>query len=110
MRLTVRALLERGYFPKELPSCFTTRSFARVAGSLASTSSRTTPGKYTLSRPGGLRRSLAIVDPYSQLGIVREISSGWGELQRHFARSDVSLSAPVTVSDRCLGPATSLNS
>lgn len=74
-RLKLDALLGRGFFPPELPPPFRTVSFSAAVSAVRSSSLPKAFTKkqndwcdyvsYSLSRPGSLRRRLAIVNPIS---------------------------------------------
>jgi hypothetical protein len=100
----LRAILERGYFPKELPPFFYTELFARFA--------RTKAGKaaldgfkpadnftecviYDLARPGHTVRSLAIPHPGSFYRLARITASNFRRLLKKAHKSGFSRSAPV---------------
>lgn len=83
-------LLSKGYFPRELPPPFTATDFAAaVANSwpsmnpvLSSNRQRrnglpTRPCRHSVARKGGLRRPLAIPNPFSQLLLCLEVQSSW---------------------------------
>lgn len=99
MELHLQSLIERGYLPKELPSAFTSATFAKYAastqlpGSIAS--QWTQPTTVNLARPGSLRRPLAIQNPLSFWGLASIICNEWQELHAHNAKSAISISRPV---------------
>ena len=82
-------LLARGYFPKELPPPFNTRSFgifadtAPVALHLDISKKglkfnlTTQPATHNLARSGTLRRKLTIPNPVNQYQIARAVVDGW---------------------------------
>ncbi len=109
MSVTARSILERGYLPKELPACFTSRAFAKAADSLAAVPPERESTRATglsLARPGGLRRRLAITNPFSQLHVARRFAAGWPELEKHFAQSQIGLSRPIEGRLRAFQPKT----
>jgi Reverse transcriptase (RNA-dependent DNA polymerase) len=90
--------LARGYFPKELPSIFSSVPFAMVSSSLsAAVPARmwTSPVNLNLARPGTLRRHLAIPNPFSQRILASTCASNWTDLDSHLRRSGISLTRPV---------------
>src|SRR5882724_2298632 len=104
-RLTVSGILTRGYFPPELPPPFKTESFA-VA--MASTRRSRLPSDFTkeknewcdfvpysLSRPGSLRRRLAIVNPLPYFRLAKFIVDNQAVLLRKAAESHLSLGKVV---------------
>lgn len=104
-RLTLGALLGRGYFPPELPPPFKTASFANAVR-LARTPSlpqEFTKQKndwcgfvsYSLSRPGSLRRRLAIVNPLAYFRLARFIVANQQAILKKAGASDLSIGKPV---------------
>ena len=62
----LNALLEKGYFPRELPPPFNTRAFGTFAANSTTAwpkSRWTRCARHNLARPGGLRRPLGIPNP-----------------------------------------------
>ncbi|MEZ5329948.1 MAG: RNA-directed DNA polymerase [Verrucomicrobiales bacterium] len=93
----LKDFMARGYFPAELPFCFSTGDLARVAPKIAAGNTfleKTPTVPTTLSVPGrGLsRRSLSIPNPISQFRLTMEIEDSWQEIERHCLRSEVSFS------------------
>lgn len=101
-------LLSRGYFPKELPPPFNTKSFGAFAesalgsvmeldiskgGSKRNFVSR--PAVHNLARAGTLRRKLTIPNPVNQYQVVRALVQGWSEIKTLCASSPISLTTPV---------------
>src|SRR6266487_6212313 len=104
-RLTVSAILSRGYFPPELPPPFKTQSFALAMASTRYSglpSDFTKPKNewcdlvaYSLSRPGSLRRRLAIVNPLPYFRLAKFIVDNQTALLRKADESHLSLGKPV---------------
>lgn len=96
--LQARGMLERGYFPREMPPAFSSKDFGEVASRLsakAPVKQWTKPVGMNLARPGSLRRRLSIPNPFSQLALVDACHEGWATLESHLKQSDISLSKPV---------------
>ena len=74
--VTTENLLARGYLPEALPPPFSSEDFAAMSGALAPDDRQTLSARFNLSRPGGLRRTLSIPNPMSQLAVAKHISSG----------------------------------
>lgn len=99
-------ILARGYFPKELPSPFNTKSFgafaeaAPVAFYLDTTKKgsknnlTTRPAIHNLARTGTLRRKLTIPNPVNQYQIARAVAEGWAALKSACLKSPFSLTTP----------------
>lgn len=101
-------ILARGYFPKELPPPFNTRSFGAFADSAAASilhldiskkglnkNFTSRPAIHNQARSGTLRRKLTIPNPVNQYQIARAIAEGWGELRAACALSPISLTTPI---------------
>ena len=97
----VRRLLEKGYFPSQLPPPFSTVSLATHHQSLFNSwpfglhkvpSSR---GEYfSVARAGHSRRPITIPNPVNQLQLCRAISDHWRDIRQYFGKSKLSLSVP----------------
>ncbi|MBI3525085.1 MAG: RNA-directed DNA polymerase [Betaproteobacteria bacterium] len=99
-------ILARGYFPKELPPPFNTKSFGAFADTApavlhldltkkGSKSNLTTlPAIHNQARSGTLRRKLTIPNPVSQYQVARVVAEGWGTLKSACAVSPISLTTP----------------
>ena len=102
-------LLERGYFPKELPNPFNTSSFARcvtmhgvtlpasyLINPSTNRSMKKTKGcKYSHARGGLLRRQLTIQNPISQYILSKEIDANWNILLPHIGGTLLSATNPI---------------
>ena len=92
-------LLERGYFPKELPPPFTTESFrafvehnpAQVSG-LSGGPRETLPVQHSLFRAGTVRRLLSIPNPISFLPLAEWFERNWAVVEDQCRKSTLSLS------------------
>lgn len=105
----IQQLLGRGYFPKELPPPFNTKTFAAtVANGLpndwALKTGRTSksnpafvsnPAIHNLARAGTLRRKLSIPNPVNQYQVAQEIINGWHEIKKFTRQSPISLTSPT---------------
>lgn len=77
---TLADLLQKGYFPRELPPPFQTTSFAAYAPAHAAAWGKpkwTRCVRHNLARPGGLRRPLGIPNPLSYYRLADLIGSNW---------------------------------
>jgi hypothetical protein len=106
--MSLRTLLARGYFPKELPRPFATGSFARCV-----TSARVLPGDfgktavkgnrlpsahtaiYSLARGGLVRRPLSICNPLHYFLLCKELAQNWGAIKLRVAGTPLAATAPV---------------
>ncbi|MEF8719478.1 MAG: RNA-directed DNA polymerase [Candidatus Accumulibacter necessarius] len=99
-------LLARGYFPKELPPPFNTRSFGAFADTAPAaihlnttkkgmkSNLTTQPAIHNLARSGTLRRKLSIPNPVNQYQVARAIVEGWKTVKTACALSPFSLTTP----------------
>jgi len=100
-------VLARGYFPKELPSPFNTKSFGAFADTAPAAvlqldttkkgcknNLTTRPAIHNLARPGTLRRKLTIPNPVNQYQVARAVVQGWGDLKSVCVGSPFSLTTP----------------
>lgn len=107
--MSLRDLLSRGYFPKELPSVFTTESFATLISTTATLGGSfglTIPlppraqletakvYKYSLARGGLLRRTLSVCNPVIQYHISREMVASWQNILPKISGTTISATAP----------------
>jgi hypothetical protein len=101
-------ILARGYFPKELPPPFNTRSFGLFADTRhaarlnldttkkgAKNNFKSRPAVHNLARSGTLRRKLTIPNPVNQYQIAQAIADGWVELKSACRKSSLSLTTPL---------------
>lgn len=99
---TLFGLISRGYFPKELPPAFNTRSFAKIARNPAALPKEfTNPHKPTknvnhsyLARANS-RRRLGIVNPIDYVALSISIINNWKQLRTIHNKTHVSLTSPV---------------
>lgn len=101
-----KILLERGYFPVQLPPPFVTQDLAstykviyshimtEVKNDLKKISS-SKPVNFSVARSTHSRRQLSIPNPIIQTVLSKEISDNWKELSIHFRKSKISLSKPT---------------
>lgn len=99
-------ILGRGYFPKELPPPFNTKSFGAFADTAPAAfhldtrknglknNLTTRAAVHNLARTGTLRRKLTIPNPVNQYQIARAVADGWAELKAFCAKSPFSLTTP----------------
>ena len=103
-KLTLRDLLAKGYFPRELPPPFTTVCFAdavvKAGKALPAEFTQTTPiwcafTPYSLARPGSLRRRMAVLNPLAFYRLAKEVVAGQERLLRLAERGGIAISAPI---------------
>ncbi|HJT20030.1 MAG TPA: RNA-directed DNA polymerase [Nitrospira sp.] len=104
MTLSLERLLERGYFPQELPPPFNTKSLATFIAQysekslpfLSNKRIRTSkPEIYNLARTGTLRRELSILNPIHFTFLANCIAHNWKELEKASSKSRLSLTTPT---------------
>lgn len=107
---TAKDILGRGYFPKELPPLFSTRSLATAHVDLPES-----PQKYSCclhysySKYAAVRRTLSIPNPAHFIPLAKAIASNWLMLEAHCTGSPISQTRPITGTDRAIVWATSLD-
>jgi hypothetical protein len=118
MPLQLLELLQKGYFPIELPPPFSTNTFGLAitnSGSTGFTLSNTSPKfsqmtSHNLVRAGGLRRNLSIPNPKHFLRHANQIVANWGDLSLAANKSKYSLTKPITGrQERAISPEYGLN-
>lgn len=97
---TLDALLSKGYLPKELPTPFTSRSFAAsvaAAGPRGLTAARgwNRLTVHSLARPGMPGRVLAIPSPANFYKLADLMAANWGDLDSKIQASRLSLTKPT---------------
>ena len=111
MSLQLINLLQKGYFPIELPPPFNTTSFglATTSGatnvlSLANTAPKFSPScAHNLVRAGGLRRNLSIPNPKHFYKLASYVVTNWNNIELAAKKSKYSLSKPIiSQSDRAI--------
>lgn len=93
-----RDLIERGYFPVELPPPFNTSSLANNLSNLPINTQRKTNSKccrYSIPKIGKARRLLGIPNPLHQIILCNQIERNWTEIERFVNQSTLSLTTPV---------------
>jgi hypothetical protein len=97
-------ILAKGYFPAELPPCFTTGNFAAaiMASRAALPAGFNRPhvaqlGSYSLARAGNsrFRRRLSIVNPVNFYALSNLIVTNWRTIDLHLSSSQLSKSRPT---------------
>jgi hypothetical protein len=103
MSLTLENLLERGYFPLELPPPFISQALAKFVAAkkpkgfpFVSKPATSIPEVFNLARTGTLRRQLAILNPIHFSLLADFIVDNWAALEKEATGSAFSLSSPVT--------------
>jgi hypothetical protein len=97
-------LLAKGFFPQELPPCFSTASFANVVafpiGALPAefikpAVSRPCPYSFARGGTGAIRRRLSIVNPLAFYALANVIATNWAAIDAHLQNTPLSQSRPM---------------
>lgn len=99
MKNKIKVLLERGYFPVQLPPCFTTAPFAKVHQKLDVAWSphklpRMQPERFSVARSSYNRRVTSILNPVGYFFLCKHLAAHWNSIQNHYSRSRFSYSRP----------------
>jgi hypothetical protein len=106
----LKLLLEKGYFPRELPPPFHTVEFAKFRRYLQNTWNSANlekyssiPENYSIPRHHRSRRKLCIVNPVSQFKVSKLIADNWNDVRKFLSKSKISEFKPVfdISGDRC---------
>ncbi|EKF9771452.1 hypothetical protein O1D04_003688, partial [Vibrio cholerae] len=94
-----KKLIQYGYLPIQLPPSFNTRSFAESYTKFeskwnAQKTPKTRSEKYSVARSSYYRRVTSILNPIGFYYIAKEISKHWAKIERHYRKSNISLSKP----------------
>lgn len=101
-----KRLLECGYFPSQLPPCFTTKDLADNYATLYSewTALQTDPKNqkapsskaelFSVARAGHQRRVTSLTNPIAQTYLASHIVQHWPKMVRHYRQSKLSASRP----------------
>lgn len=107
---TTLDIVKRGYFPKELPPLFSTKSFASQIRSLPESSKKDSYClRYSYSKYASVRRTLSIPNPAHFLPLADAISKNWSHLRLHCEASPISKTKPVDDMERAITWETSLD-
>lgn len=100
MRTKGKTLLEKGYFPSQLPPPFTTSDLVRVIDRVErgwekgpQDSRWCKPEHFSVIRNGHKRRTTSIANPLSQVLLVKSIDRYWSQLSKSL-RSSLAVSRP----------------
>lgn len=88
----LKALLNAGYFPEELPPPFTTEDFAKYRRAIGTAWEglqnyphypKSSPERFSIPKVTEWRRELAIVNPVAQYHVAKLIADDWQQIQKH---------------------------
>lgn len=92
-----QSILSKGYFPDELPPCFSTEDFSNAAKPLLSEARAigiTKSCRHNMVRAGTLRRRLSLPNPSSFSVLADLLEDNWAEITNPLDNSNFSLSKP----------------
>lgn len=102
------ALLEKGYFPSQLPPAFTTQQLASnltalqlvwKVGDKGVKAPSCKPELFSVARVGHQRRVTSITNPVAQTFLSACVAKYWDDLSGHYQKSTLSVSRPSFDSD-----------
>ncbi|MDD9786685.1 RNA-directed DNA polymerase [Priestia megaterium] len=96
--LTITSLMEKGYFPSELISEFTTKPFAGNIDSINFSQCNKKVSKtidYSIPRVTHARRKLDIPNPLHQYKLAQNIVNHWSNINSFISQSTLSLTKPI---------------
>lgn len=101
--MKIKHLIERGYFPKELPPPFSTITLAskytKLMGCLDQSNKTTKLDNFYIHKNTVSKRKLSIPHPLSFIFLANEIVNGWSIFEGIFKENEQSMSSPVLCSD-----------
>lgn len=111
MAITTLQLLQRGYFPKELPPIFSSSSLAQNLAALPLSPSQKSsyPLRYSYSKYASVHRAVSIPNPLHYIQLAEQVVTHWSDLLSHCNSSPLSRTAPKPDSTRAITWQTSLD-
>lgn len=109
--MTIENLIEKGYFPKELPPPFNTADLAAKYSKIKSTLSGTIniePSRcvdFSIVKVGLVRKMIKIPNPMHQAKLCETIVDSWSNITDIYKESNFSFSRPNLMGDRAANPA-----
>ena len=97
-------LLAKGHFPVQLPTGFSTKSFAENLDKFQASWDQELKSKpvlslgerFSVARSSYSRRITSIVNPINYYALARDICEYWPQIQEHYSKSTISRSIPGT--------------
>jgi hypothetical protein len=105
-----KRLLAKGYFPSQLPPCFTTKDLGNhyqnlydewlkiqpepKQGAKTPKAPSSKPELFSVARVGHKRRVMSLTNPIAQTFLAKHISENWGAIVNHYRQSPLSSSHP----------------
>jgi Reverse transcriptase (RNA-dependent DNA polymerase) len=97
-------LLAKGFFPQELPPCFSSASFAPIAALSAGAlppafadplTSKPCPYSFARGGTGAIRRLLSVVNPVAFYAVAQVVATNWAAIDTHLQGTPLSQSRPM---------------
>lgn len=107
--MNLKTLIERGYFPRELPPPFTTKYFAdfydKSSSKLPKVVENSRGVLYSCPKLGLARKTLIVTNPQHQTELFKFINDNWKDILKEFKKTKVSYSVPTNgKGDRAANP------
>jgi len=100
--MTLEDILGKGYFPKELPPPFNTKSFSNYFKtknnftSMKGNKKQSTYSQFSIPKLSYFRTKVALINPFNFLVLSEIIKDNWTDIQRIYSRSILTTSLPNT--------------
>lgn len=108
--MKIEDLINKGYFPRELPPPFTTNDLATKYTSIKTSLSGTISKEatrcidFSISKVGLIRKIIKIPNPMHQCQLCEIVSDNWTEIEKIYKTSKFSFSRPKLVGERAANP------
>lgn len=102
----LQLLLLKGFFPSQLPPCFSAADFSKKSGAIKKKLNTSQPKGFnghaqlevfSVARATHSRRTISLVNPIPQFYLANHIATGWKKIIKHYENSPLSVSKPVLV-------------
>lgn len=101
--VTAKDIIERGYFPKELPPPFSSKSLADHFQEIPKSNAKDSYClRYSYSKYATVRRTLSIPNPAHFCPLAEEIAKCWPDLQKFCSNSPFSKTTPKEDAERAI--------
>lgn len=108
--VTAKDIIERGYFPKELPPLFSSKSLAHNFHTIPESKEKDSHClRYSYSKYATVSRTLSIPNPAHFCPLAKQIAQDWPELQQFCSLSPFSKTTPKEDNNRAITWATPLD-
>lgn len=109
--MTIENIIEKGYFPRELPPPFHTSELALKYNSIKAILNRALGSDstrcidFSIAKVGLIRKMIKIPNPIYQCKLSETIVDNWVEIENIFKASRFSVSKPKLIGERAANPA-----